>query len=92
MVTTIAQHKVKDYANWKQVYDSQVALRTSSGMLSDHIYRDASDPNNIAVIINWNSLETAQKFFHSPELKAAMEKSGVLGQANFSFLNDVNVN
>jgi heme-degrading monooxygenase HmoA len=92
MVSTIAQHKVKDYANWKQVYDSQAALRTSSGMLSDQIYRDASDPNSVAVIIKWNSLETAQKFFHSPELKAAMEKAGVVGQPDIAFLNEANVN
>jgi quinol monooxygenase YgiN len=64
------------------------ALRTSSGELSAQVYRDASDPNNITVLNKWNSMENAKKFAHSPELKTAMEKAGVVGQPNVSFLNE----
>jgi len=63
-------------------------LRTSSGELSAQVFRDASDPNSVTVINKWNSLESAQKFAHSPDLKAAMEKAGVEGMPNSSFLNE----
>jgi hypothetical protein len=39
-------------------------------------------------INKWNSMENAQKFAHSPELKAAMEKAGVVGAPNIHFLNE----
>ena len=42
----LVQHKVKDFANWKKVYDSQAAFRASSGELSDEIYHNASDSNS----------------------------------------------
>ena len=88
MVSMLIQHKIKDYAEWKKVFDSNINLRTSSGELSAQVYRDASDPNSITTINKWNSMENAKKFVHSPELKAAMEKSGVVGQPNVSFLNE----
>ncbi len=89
MASMLVQHKVKDFAEWKKVYDSVVDLRASSGELSDQIYRDASDPNRLTVIFKWDSLANAQKYAQSPELKAAMEKAGVEGPPNIFFLNEV---
>ncbi|MDI6696365.1 MAG: hypothetical protein QME21_15065 [Anaerolineales bacterium] len=88
MAGMLVQHKVKDFASWKKVYDSQAALRSSNGELSDQIYRDAADQNKLTLIFKWNSLENARKFAQSPELKAAMEKAGVEGPPAITFLNE----
>lgn len=85
----LVQHKVKDFAAWKKVYDSVADLRASNGELSDQIYRDASDPNKLTLIFEWDSLANAQKYANSPELKAAMERAGVEGPPNIYFLNEV---
>jgi len=89
MATMLIQHKVKNFAEWKKGFDSKVELRKSSGELSSQVYQDASDPNKVTVVNKWNSLENAQKFAQSPELKAAMEKAGVDGLPGISFLNEV---
>jgi quinol monooxygenase YgiN len=88
MASILIQHKVKDFAEWKKAFDSNLGLRTSSGELSVQVFRDASDPNSLTVLNKWNSMENAQKFAHSPELKAAMEKAGVVGPPNVFFLNE----
>jgi quinol monooxygenase YgiN len=85
----LVQQKVKDFEAWKEVYDSANDMRASNGEISDQIYRDASDPNSLTVIFKWDSLEKAQKYAGSPELKAAMEKAGVEGPPNIYFLNEV---
>jgi heme-degrading monooxygenase HmoA len=84
----MVQHTVKDFAVWKKVYDSNVGLRTSNGEISNQVYRDAKDPNKLTVMFKWNSLANAQKFAQSPELKAAMEKAGVVGAPTMYFLNE----
>ena len=89
MASMLVQHSVKNFAVWKKMYDSVADLRASSGELSDQIYRDASDPNKLTAIFKWDSLANAQKYAQSPELKAAMEKAGVDGPPNVSFLNEV---
>jgi quinol monooxygenase YgiN len=89
MASMLVQHQVKDFAEWKKVYDSVADLRSSNGELSDRIYRDASDPNRLTIIFKWDSMANAQKYSQSPELKAAMEKAGVEGLPNISFLNEI---
>lgn len=88
MASMLVQHNVKDFAAWKRVYDSVADMRSSNGELSDHIYRDASDPNKLTVMFKWDSLENAQKYSQSPELKAAMEQAGVEGPPEIYFLNE----
>lgn len=89
MASMLVQQKVKDYAEWKKVYDSVYDLRVSNGEISDQIYRDASDPNSLTVIFKWDSLENARSYANSPELKAAMQQAGVEGPPNIYFLNEV---
>jgi len=88
MASMLVQHNVKDFAEWKRVYDSVADLRSSNGELSDHIYRDASDPNKLTVMFKWDSLENAKQYSQSPELKAAMEQAGVEGPPDIYFLNE----
>ena len=86
MAGMLVQHTVKDFANWKKVYDSQADFRKSSGELSDQVYRDASDPNKLILVFKWNSVANAQKFAQSPDLRAAMENAGVDGAPSVTFL------
>jgi quinol monooxygenase YgiN len=88
MANMLVQLTVKDFAEWKKVFDAGAGLRSSNGELSHRIYRDASDPNKITAFYQWNSVANAQKFFQSPELKAATDKAGVMGPPNVSFLNE----
>jgi hypothetical protein len=88
MATMLVQLKVKDFTEWKKVFDSGSALRTSNGELSHQIYHDASDPNKITAIYKWDLLANAQKFAQSLELKAAMMEAGVQGPPAVSFLNE----
>jgi antibiotic biosynthesis monooxygenase (ABM) superfamily enzyme len=85
----LVQHQVNDYAEWKKVYDSVADLRASNGELSDKIYRDANDINSLTIMFKWDSLENARKYAQSPELKEAMQRAGVEGRPNVSFLNEV---
>ena len=50
MASMLIQHKVKDFTEWKKVFDSAAGLRSSSGELSAQVFRDASDPNKLIII------------------------------------------
>jgi quinol monooxygenase YgiN len=89
MASMLIQHQVEDFAAWKKVFDSFAGMRTSAGETSTQVFRDASDPSRVTVLNQWISLVNAQKFAQSPELKAAMEKAGVVGKPSISFLNEV---
>jgi quinol monooxygenase YgiN len=88
MASMLIQHKVKDYAEWRKVFEAHEGLRKSSGELSHQIFRDASDPNKLITLNTWRTLAEAQKFSSSPELRAAMEKAGVEGIPVVTFLDE----
>ena len=88
MASMLTQINVKDFADWKKVFDSAGAFRTSNGEISHRIYRDASNPNKVTTLFTWNSLANAQKFAQSAELKAYMEKAGVQGPPVVFYLNE----
>ena len=89
MASMLVQHKVKDFAVWKKAYDSMADVRTAAGEVSYQIYRDQSNPNELTLFFNWDSVENAQKYASSPELKAAMERAGVDGRPEIHFLKEV---
>ena len=88
MVSMLVKSKVKDFQAWKKVYDEAAGLRASFGGGADQVYQDVNDPNTYFAIIEWESLDKAQKYAQSPELKAAMEKAGVIGPPAIYFLNE----
>ena len=88
MASMLIQIKVNDFAEWKKGFDAGSSLRSSNGEISHQIYREATNPNKVATVFQWDSLVNAQKFAQSPELKAAMERSGVEGPPTVYFLNE----
>ena len=88
MVYVFSQHKVKDYASWKVVFDSAVEMRRASGEKSWQIFHPDDDPNNIVVLFGWDNLENARAFLANPGLKEAMGKGGVLEPPTVYFLEE----
>jgi heme-degrading monooxygenase HmoA len=88
MTATIFQAKVRDYSTWKKAFDSMQDIRTSKGAITDHIYRDADDPNKIIAILKWSSISNARSYFSSAEFKAALAKSGTEGQPILEYVKD----
>ena len=86
-VRLYTQHKVKDYAAWKSVFDSKAEMHQEAGVSAVAIGRDMDDENDITVVLTAADFETLENFIKNPELKAAMEQAGVMGEPNFSFMN-----
>lgn len=87
MTTLFVRHDVADYGAWRALYDAFDAQRTAMGVTGDSVYRAADDPNNITVTHDFASLEAAQTFAASPELKDVMGRAGVVGAPDIWFTN-----
>jgi ABC-type sugar transport system substrate-binding protein len=78
-VRMFVRHEVVDYSAWRKAYDAFSSTQKKSGVFYQAVYQSADDPNDVTVIHDFHSLEKAKAFAALPELKAAMEKSGVKG-------------
>lgn len=82
------RHKVKDYAAWREVYDAHEGARSEAGAKKAHVYQSTSDPNDVTVSVRFKDIESAKKFIESADLKATMEKAGVTGDPQITYLTD----
>lgn len=72
---------VADYDIWRAGFDANEAKRTSAGSTGNNqFYRDVENPNNVTLIMEWNTAENAQAFLNDPHTKASMDAAGVTGR------------
>jgi heme-degrading monooxygenase HmoA len=88
MAVLLIQFHVKDYGEWRKIFDSSQSVRKSYGGISSQVYRDSRDPNAVTVVNKWDTVANAQKFAASSELKEAQMKAGVLGVPAVLFLSE----
>ena len=85
----LVRSKVEDYAKWKPVFDGLGATRKAYGSKGGHVFCSADNPNEVVVLMEWDSLEKARHFAQSDDLRKAMQQSGVSGPPDMYFLDEV---
>jgi hypothetical protein len=85
MTTLFVRHQVADYAAWRRVYDGFAPTQEALGVQANTVYQAADNPNDITVIHDFATLEAAQAFVGSAELRAAMHDAGVVGAPTIWF-------
>jgi hypothetical protein len=77
--------KVKDYAAWRTSYDGHEKSRLSAGITNGRVFRRAEDPNDVVILQDVADVAKARTWFGSDDLKATMQKSGVIGSPSIRF-------
>ena len=77
--------KVKDYGTWRPAYDGHEKSRLSAGITNGRVFRNAEDPNDVVVLQDVADVAKARTWVASEDLKAAMQKSGVIGSPSVRF-------
>jgi hypothetical protein len=77
--------KVKDYATWRTGYDGHEKNRVSAGITNGRVFRSAEDPNDVVILQDVADVAKARTWLGSDDLKAVMQKSGVIGSPNIRF-------
>jgi hypothetical protein len=78
-------HKVTDYTAWRKGYDAQEQSRRSAGLTNGRVFRSAEDPNDVVVLQDVADVAKARTWVGSEDLKAVMQKSGVIGSPSIRF-------
>jgi len=79
MATLFVRHQVADYAAWRRVYDGFAPTQKTFGVTAEAVYQAVDNPNDVTVTHDFATLEAAQAFAGSAEMRAAMHDAGVQG-------------
>lgn len=85
----MVRHKVKDYAAFKTVYDDHDSVRRANGLYNYVLGRGMDDSMMVMIALRADNLEKAKAFSKDVVLKTAMQKAGVVGAPEMSFINVV---
>ena len=85
----LVRHKVADYARWKPIFDEHGAMRKAGGCKGGQLFRSATDPNELVILLQWDDLEKARQFVQSQDLREAMQRAGVVDKPDIFFLEGV---
>jgi hypothetical protein len=59
--------------------------RMSAGITNGRVFRSAEDPNDVVILQDVADAPKARSWFGSDDLKALMQKSGVIGSPSIRF-------
>lgn len=88
MVTTIVKHRVANFEVFKRELDAGAEGRRARGWRRHTVLRDVHDPNLVTIIHRVESLHAVKELAGSEELRAAMQRAGVLGPPEVTFLEE----
>jgi hypothetical protein len=77
--------KVKDFGVWRTSYDGHEKERASAGITNGRVFRNPDDPNDVVILQDVADVSKARSRLTTSEMKAVMEKSGVVGSPNLRF-------
>ncbi len=89
MATVINSHKVENFDKWKTGFDAGAAMREQVGIKILGVYQSSDNENEVTVISEMASPELARAVLNSPEMKAAIEKSGAVSVPEIKILKQV---
>ena len=85
----LVRHKVEDYERWKPGFEEHVETRRESGSKGVRLFRNADDPNETVILLEWEDLADARRFAQSEDLRETMQRVGVADQPDIYFLEEV---
>ncbi len=83
------KHRVEDYSKWKPVFDEDGSRREKAGCKGWQLFHSLDDPNEIFILLEWDTKEHATKFVESEDLKKIMQKAGVITKPEIHFFEKI---
>ena len=85
----IIRHKVRDYGQWRPIFDGHVEMQRAAGLINPRVYHSA-DSNKSEIVVVFDTEDTKKaKDFAASALKEAMIKAGVLDTPTIYFLESI---
>jgi heme-degrading monooxygenase HmoA len=73
MAFVLIEHRVGDFEKFRSIYLDDASRREQLGSRGGVVYRVADDPDNVIVVLEWETVEQARAFAGSLELDQALE-------------------
>lgn len=88
MAYVLVRQSTDDYPVWKSVFDEYEPHRTKAGCRRALVLRGTVDPRQLVILLEFDSLESAERYVNRPEPEEVRLRSALRGPTGFSVLVD----
>ena len=86
----IIRHKVRDYGQWRPLFDDHAEMQKAAGLTNPRVYHSAdSNKSEIVVVFDTEDTTRAKAFAASTDLEETMTKAGVVDRPTIYFLESI---
>ena len=89
MAKVLIKRRIPDYDKWKSAFDGFSAERKANGSKGGLILRNADDPRLVFILLEWDDLDKARKFYAPQGQKKRFEKGGAAIEPEIYFIEEV---
>ena len=83
----IIRHKVRDYGQWRPIFDRHAEMQRAAGLTNPRVYHSAdSNKSEIVVVFDTEDTQKAKDFAASADLNEVMKQAGALDTPTIYFL------
>jgi len=82
----LVRHKVREFHEWKKVFDRHKEAQRHSGLRIEKVMRNLYEPNEVFLFFEVTDLAKARGFVFSPEVPNSQSESGVVDKPDIYFL------
>jgi quinol monooxygenase YgiN len=89
MTHVLLRLNVEDLAKWKVVFEEAANIRKNYGSMGVRAFSKAGSPNEVVILGEYADKDLAMQMFQSQELRDAMQRAGVKGPPDITYLDEV---
>ena len=82
----LVRHKVKEYHEWKRVFDAHKDAQRTAGLKIEKVMRNLYEPDEVFLFFEVMDLAKARGFVFSEDVANAQAQAGVVDQPDIYFL------
>ncbi len=87
MAHLLARAKVEDFDTFWRVFSSDgTPLRQSHGSLGAQVFQSAEDPNDITILVEWESKAQLEAFLQDSRFREVLQRAGPIGRPEFTIV------
>jgi heme-degrading monooxygenase HmoA len=89
LAKVLIKRRIPDYDKWKVAFEGFAVDREVNGSKGGLVLRDADDPRLIYILLEWDDLDKARKFYEPQSHKKRFEKGGAAIEPEIYFIEEV---
>lgn len=83
----LCRNRVRNFDNWKRIFDSHASAHRAAGLKLMHLWQDEGSPSHVFFLFEVENIARAKEYMVGPDAQKAAQDSGFI-EGDFHFFRE----